>query len=336
MTAGIEIFANGSAGFVNTRTDHWHRLGQVIPQGTTIEEGMRIAHLTGWDVRKLALFAEETKLDVNGVETVRIPAIERYATVRTNPITGGTEFLGDVGSRYTVIQNEEHAEFLETLTDITGAEIETAGSLFGGRRVFISMKMPESIVVGGEDVTDLYLIALNSHDGTSGFDVCVSAIRPVCHNTVTAAFRGAKTSVSIRHTANARGRVQDAREALGMSFAYRERFQLEAEALMAQTFTDGQFDDFLAGLFDVETLRVDEISTRKSNQMQEVRNLWNSSPTLLSTKGTRYGAFQAYTEYTSHFSGAHGENAQEREINRAQREALSNGQRTKAWELLSV
>lgn len=328
MVAGIEIFENGQAGFVNTRTDAWHRLGETVPEGTTILEGMATAHLLDWNVRKLALSATEfTEDGINIVE-----ATGRYATVRTNPVTGKTDFLGDVGDRYTVIQNEEHAEFLETLTDVTGANIETAGSLFGGRRVFISMKMPESIVVGGTDVTDLYLIALNSHDGTTGFDVCVSAIRPVCYNTVTAAFRGAKTKVSIRHTATARGRVQDARDAMGMTFKYAERFQAEAEALLATPMSTNDFDLWLDELYEAG----DEPSTRKQNIMQDVRNLWTGSGTIQDGVGNRYGAFQALTEYTTHFAGAHGKSEAERQINRAQRDVLDNTIRTRALELLSA
>jgi phage/plasmid-like protein (TIGR03299 family) len=333
MTAGIEIFANGQAGFVSARgINAWHMLGTVMPGLVSVDEAMRLARLTGWDVRKLASFAEEVRLTDTGVETIRIPGQDRYFTVRTNPVTGQPEFLGDVGSRYTVIQNEEHAEFLTTLVDISGANIETAGSLFGGKKVFISMKCPESILVGGEDATDLYIIAMNSHDGSSGFEICLSAIRPVCWNTVTAAFRGAKHRFTVRHTATATGRINDAREALQMSFKYADVFQAEAEALLAQAFTDAQFDAFLAEIFEAG----DEPSTRKQNIMQDVRNLWESSPTLLSTAGTRYGAFQAFTEYQTHIAGSHGKSAEERNLARAQRDALDDKLRTQAWSYLAT
>lgn len=332
MVAGIENIAGTQGSFVSARESAWHMLGTVLPGEFSAEEGMRIAHLAGWDVRKLASFAEETVITETGVETFRIAGKDRYFTVRTNPVTGEREFLGDVGSRYTVIQNEDHAEFLNTLTDMSGAHFETMGSLFGGTRVFMSMKLPAHITVGG-DVTDMYLIALNSHDGSSEFKICVSTIRPVCHNTVTAAFAGAKTEVSMRHTRNATGRVQDAREALGMGFAYQERFQKEAEALLAQSFTDAQFDAFLASLFEVKD--VEDTSTRKKNIMQDVRNLWTGSTTLEIAKNTRYGAYQAFTEYTTHFAGAHGK-GQEQAINRAQRDVLDNKIRTRAFQLLSA
>ena len=334
MVAGIEII-DGQALYVDTRDDAWHKLGTVVPQGMTILEGMQVAHLLGWDVRKLQVFAEEVRLTPLGVETIKIPGTGRFLTVRTNPINGNIEFLGDVGSRYTVIQNEGHAEFLQLLVGMTNAEIQTAGSLDGGARVFISMKVPNHINVGG-DVTDLYLIGMNTHDGTSGLDVFLSAIRPVCKNTVTAALRGAKHRISIRHTASATGRIQDAREALDMTFKYTETYQTEAERLLGLSFTDAQFDGFLASLFDVAGKDKDDISTRMTNQMQEVRNLWESSPTLLGTKDTRFGAFQAATEYFTHFSGAHGKTRDERDANRAQRDVLDSKLRTKAWDILAT
>jgi phage/plasmid-like protein (TIGR03299 family) len=332
MVAGIENI-NGRGSFVSAREDAWHKLGVVLDSTFTAEQAMEHALLGGWNVRKLALFAKEVMLDESGVTEIIIPATERYATVRTNPVTKAVEFLGDVGSRYTVIQNEAHAEFLNMLVDESGAHFETAGSLFGGKRVFLSMKMPNHIDIGG-DITDLYLIALNSHDGTSEFQVCVSAIRPVCHNTVTAAFRGAKTTFSLRHTANALGRVQDAREALGMSFKWADAFQATGEALLAQSFTDAEFDAFTAELFGTTNLAADEISTRKRNQIQDLRNLWHNSPTLEGTAGTRYGAFQTFTEYSTHFAQANGKSAAEQATNRAVRDVFDIKGRTRALDLL--
>lgn len=329
---GIEQIQGTAGSFVSAREIAWHKLGTVLPGTFSSEEGMKIAHLAGWNVRKLKAFAEETIISETGVETIRVEGNGRYFTVRTNPVTGQTEYLGDVGSDYTVIQNEENAEFLDTLVDEAGSHWETMGSMFGGRRTFMSMKMPESVNVDG-DITDAYLIAMNSHDGSCAFQVCVSMIRPVCYNTVTAAFKGAKHKHSIRHTRNATARVQEAREALGMTFAYMEEFQAQAEALQAQSFTDKEFDAFLLSLFGVKD--EEKMSTRQANINQEIRNLWNSSPTLLGTKGTRYGAFQAFTEYATHFSGAHGKGEQ-REINRAQRELTDDKVRTRAFQLLSA
>lgn len=317
------------ASFVTAREDAWHKLGVTLPGTFTAEEAMEHAHLGGWNVRKVPLSAHDITPD--GVTVVDVPG--KFATVRTNPVTKDVEPLGVVGDRYTVIQNEAHAEFLNTLVDESGAHFETAGALFGGRQVFISMKMPNHIEVGG-DVTDLYLIGRNAHDGTSPFEVFTSAIRPVCHNTVTAALRGAKSKHSIRHTSSATGRVQEAREALGMAFKYADAYKDAMEALIARKMDNRGFERFLDKLFEVKDR--EDTSTRKLNQMDAVRALWSGSPTLQDTKGTRLGAFQALTEYTSHFSEAHGRTRQEREVNRAQRDVLDSKLRTRALELLAA
>lgn len=329
MAHNLDEIVEGVHAYVGARQDAWHRLGVTLASTFTAEEAMQYAHLGGWDVRKLPLTA--TQMDENGVTTVEVP--DRYATVRTNPITGQIEPLGVVGSRYTVIQNEEHAEFLNTLVDESGAHFETAGALAGGRRTFMSMRMPQHIEVDG-DVTNQYLIAVNSHDGSDAFRVFTSLIRPVCQNTVTAALRGAKSSYSIRHTASALGRIQDVRMALGMTFKYVERYQETIEGLLAERMSDKAFEEFLQSLFDVTD--PEDVSTRKSNQMDTVRALWSSSPTLLGTRGTRLGAYNAVTEYTTHFAAAHGKDNSEQALNRAARDAFDDKTRTKALDLLAV
>src|SRR5690606_19715075 len=85
---------------------------------------------------------------------------------------------------YTVIQNEEHAGLLNALVDESGAHFETAGALQGGKRVFITMKLPGHMSIGGVDRVDQYLAAMNSHDGSSAFTFMISPVRIVCQNTL--------------------------------------------------------------------------------------------------------------------------------------------------------
>src|SRR5690606_18501662 len=94
----------------------WHRLGTVKPDGQmTVEEALALANLSGWDVQKEPIFTEDGLV---------VPG--RNATVGT--ILGKRTVLGDVGDRYVVFQNEEHATFLQTLVDEAGAHVETAGA----------------------------------------------------------------------------------------------------------------------------------------------------------------------------------------------------------------
>ena len=70
-----------------------------------------------------------------------------HATVRED--TG--RVLGVVGDDYVVVQNRDCFAFLANLL---GSELifETAGSLWGGRQVFITAQLPDHITVGGDEV----------------------------------------------------------------------------------------------------------------------------------------------------------------------------------------
>ncbi|WP_241011298.1 hypothetical protein [Mycobacterium camsae] len=94
----ITTDANGIAhvSFANSRSDHWHRLGQSVGHAMTAHEALQAAHLAGWDVRKMALqVPQEPVIDPTGVTTPAPLAVpDYYATVRTNPINGRLDVLG--------------------------------------------------------------------------------------------------------------------------------------------------------------------------------------------------------------------------------------------------
>src|SRR3954454_14899980 len=87
MAHEIETFTDGTAAFFTARTDAWHRLGTVTTGCLTAAQGMDVAYLGGWDVRKETL------------QTVASGAAvpNRWATTRKHPKTGQREVLGMVG-----------------------------------------------------------------------------------------------------------------------------------------------------------------------------------------------------------------------------------------------
>jgi len=206
MAHELETWSDGTASFVSARQHAWHRLGTVLPAEFDAAQAMSYARLGGWNVRTMALQTAPV-LSADGVFGA-LPVPDQFATVRTNPVSGSVDVLGVVGRGYTVIQNEEHSDLLNRVVDESGgACFETAGSLRGGRSVFLSMKLPRTMNIGGIDPVDLYLIALNSHDGTSAFRLLVSPVRVVCANTQALALRRAQSSFSIRHTSGAKGNI---------------------------------------------------------------------------------------------------------------------------------
>jgi len=260
---------------------------------------MSLGHLGGWNVRKVPVTA--TEIHDDGVSTVEVP--NAFATVRTNPFTGQPDALGVVGAGYHPLQNEEHAEFLNHLADESGALFDTAGSLRGGRQVFVTMRLPKHLNVGGSDRVDLNIAALNSHDGSSAFRLVVTPVRVVCANTQHAALRNHVSSWSIRHTRNAKAAVQAARDALGLTFGYVDAFETEAERMINTSVTDAQFFELVGSLFgkpgpDAPTRTRNAARRRESS----LSRLWHDASTQHGIRGTAWAAYQSVVEYVDHYS----------------------------------
>lgn len=310
---------NGVVSFANSRTDAWHRLGQSVGHAMTAEEALHAAHLAGWNVHKRPLqVAQDPILTEDGVSTLAPLAVpEMFATVRTNPITGALEVLGVVGSKYTPVQNEESCTILNTLTEESGAVYETAGALRGGRETFLTMKLPKSMVLqgrnGAQDRTDYYIAALNSHDGSSRYRLVVTPIRIVCANTQAAAIARAVSSFGISHTSNARVAIQEAREALKLSWRYIEAFEDEVAALYATPMDTDQVASFARHLVKVDQADTEAAKKHRSEQAANIVTLFLSSPTVAPILGrTRWAAYNAVSEWTDHVApvrGVRGEQA---------------------------
>ena len=299
MAHDLETWFDGTASFISAREHAWHRLGTVLPAEFDAAQAMSRARLGGWNVRTMALQTAPVLSDDGVFGAMAVP--DQFATVRTNPVSGDVDVLGVVGRGYTVIQNEEHADLLNRIVDEGGAHFETAGSLRGGRSVFLSMKLPGTMNIGGIDPVELYLIALNSHDGTSAFRLLVSPVRVVCANTQALALRRAQSSFSIRHTSGAKGNIAQAREALGLTFKYAEVFEREAEQMIQASLTNAQFGQIIGKLWATES-ESKRSATITANRADVLTGLFADAPTNANIRGTRWAGYQAITEYLDHFA----------------------------------
>lgn len=308
MAHAIEEFADGTAAFFSARQTPWHRLGTVTPDALTAEDAMTTAYLAGWNVRKEPL--STTVIGPDGVTTLQVPG--RYATVRDNPKTNTPDAMGVVGEQYTPVQNEANADFLNALSHESGAHFETAGSLHEGRRVFVTMKMPQGILVGGSDAVDMYLVATNSHDGSTAFTIAVTPVRVVCANTLAAGLGRARSRVSIRHTKNATDRIQQARDTLGLTLAYVDEFDRAANALYEQEMTNRQFTAMVEDLWPEGKDETKVMRTIRERRAGQLGALFTKAPTNDNGRGTRWGAYNAVTEYFDWFAQVRGGDPDER------------------------
>lgn len=268
----------------------WHGLGNIIPGGISdIDEVLRLGGIT-YGVEKRAVrygWDGEVRTDP-----------DHFVTVRDD--TGDS--LGVVGARYEVIQNRQLFTFLEDLVAEHGVIWESAGALRDGRRVFVSMRVPQSVTVdpgGLDDEIVLFIAAINSHDGRSKAETVVTPWRPVCANTERFALRDARARWGIRHTSGAMDRIVEARRTLGLTVAYAETFAAEETALAHTDLAIAEFHRVIGDLWPVDG---DEDSARaQGNAARRVERLDAMFRAETERAGrSAYAAEKTITDYLDH------------------------------------
>ena len=145
------------------------------------------------------------------------------ATTRPSAKTPGT-VLGIVGERYRIVQNEEAFQFVDQLLG-SQLHFETAGSLHGGRRVWVLATLPDYVQVGGDAVRP-YVLLMNSHDGSTAVIAATTPVRVVCQNTLNwGLLSGAAAVLDPPHRTDQPPRMHEARRILELSIDYYEQFR---------------------------------------------------------------------------------------------------------------
>jgi len=283
----------------------WHNLANRIfnqDEDVSTQTMLDEAKLSNWNVRLSPLtdYIPETFNDVS----------ENSLVLRTNPFNGGTDVLATVGKRYHVLQNEELFAFADNIHDANPeCRWESAGSLKKGKVVFGSVDIPRTMVLdpqGANDQTKLYLIVWTSHDGSVAVQAAITPVRVVCQNTLNLAMRNAKQSFKIRHTQSVEGRIQVARETLGLALGYFDEFEVEAKALFAQAITDAEFSKLIQTIYPKPDKDAAKVALTKWENKVLIDDLYHNSPTNANIKGTKWGAFNALTERLDYFRSGRG------------------------------
>jgi phage/plasmid-like protein (TIGR03299 family) len=302
------------------------KLGTRLPDTFTAEDAMREAHLANWNVRKQPLFTA-------GPDGSPIVVPAKHALVRDNPFNAGRiDVLGTAGDAYQAIQNEEHAALLNALVEESGAHFELAGSVDGGRKVFISMKLPGHINIGGVDPINNSILAINSHDGSMAFTLMATPVRYACGNVLSIPYKGMSNMIRIRHTSGAQKHLlTQAREALDITFNYLDGFQEQAEQLINTTMTQARFEELITREFGAEEGAAAATVTRSERKIEQMQELFAEANTQEGIRNTAWAGFNALTEWVDHYAPTRGD---DRENARAEKAILYPSLKARALDLM--
>ncbi|WP_448635415.1 DUF932 domain-containing protein [Pedobacter panaciterrae] len=296
----------GKHSFFSVNEKAWHGLGQVIKEYPTSAEAIIHAGLD-YTVEKRPLFTYDSDNNTANSDTdIIIPEIEIpdfFATVRKD----NNAVLGVVGKDYQIVQNRDAFSFFDSIVGGDGIFYETAGALGQGERIFITAKLPDYIRVGNNDIIEKYLFLTTSHDGSGSITAAFTPVRIVCANTLNAAMKSKTNTIRIRHTANAKQRLEQAHTVMGISNKLSTELEDAFNHWRKVSITDKQVLQLIQRAMapNKETLNLlkagnnEDLSTCYKNMVDSAFQyaMTNETQQMETTKGTVFGAYNAVTGY---------------------------------------
>lgn len=231
----------------------WHGLGKVVQDAPDSEHALILAGLD-WAVEQRPIFQPAA----SGM--VQVPGF--FANVRVTDETA----LGIVGSKYKVLQNREAFAFMDGMLG-DGVRYETAGSLLGGREVWMCARLPEVFKLV-DDETETFVVVTNRHDGWAGVRALVAPVRVVCKNTLNLALRSAKRSWTCKHTGDMSAKLDEAKQALGLVRNYMAELMNTAEILASLKLAENDWNALVQKLIPAPEEAKHESTIERAKERQ--------------------------------------------------------------------
>lgn len=297
------IDKNDNFGFIGERSRIWHGLGLQIDEGLTAREAFPQIGLD-WDTELLPVYADM------GGQRIEVPSHRIHIRKDTQDV------LGVVTDGYEKIENGQLADFVDALAGEDAAcSVETAGSLYSGRKVFCLVKLPTIIKAAAEDLTDTYVCVSNGHGGFAAFSVFPTSVRVVCANTYNYAdARDAGKGIKFRHSGDMADKIKQARTALGIALKETEKFQEKVTALVGvgldvdttRAFMEMAWEDCF-GRINPEKLEkeaLEKLTQKRDNTVaQWLAKMEEPNQQIKGIAGTAWAAFNSVTEWMDHDRG---------------------------------
>ena len=280
---------------VGAREDAWHLLGQRCDKAATWEQAVELSGLN-WKVYKQRNYARQPA-------SGKVVETDSYTVFRDSD----NAQLGTVGPEYTVKQNRECFQFVDTLMEANGgAHYDSAGALGNGSRIWCAVRVPKAdIAVTPTDKHESYLVFTTAHDGSMAHTAKLTTVRVVCQNTLNSALSSEGAMFRVKHTAQADVRLDRAKQLMTGITVDAQALETKLQQLARRKMTRESMVTILNRLFPAPKEQ-DANTTRRENVLTEVLNLYSSNDNgaVPEIAGSAYNLLNAVTEYTDHYRSA--------------------------------
>ena len=220
------------------------------------------------------------------------------------------KILTNVGGDWNPVQNADAFEFFSEYVLAGDMEMNTAGSLKGGKNVFALAKVKESFDILGQDQVDSYLLFSNPHEYGKAVDVRFTPIRVVCNNTLTFSLQSSsKNFVKVGH--RSKFDADMVKQQMGIASEKFAQYKEMAEFLSTRRFTADTLIQYYNEVFPYTHRTAEDSPTKVEHLSKNAKAAFDAieqQPGAKFAEGSWWQAFNSVTYVTDHLQGRNADN----------------------------
>lgn len=272
----------------------WHGLGHQLSSRQPIEVWAREAGMN-WTIE-----SAEVRYVTGG--SSNLGSIHAFPDQRVLYRSDTQEPLSVVSSRYQVVQPKDILEFYRDLTEVGGFELETAGVLKDGKKLWALARTGQSVALKGKDTVNGYLLLATACDGTLATTAQFTSVRVVCNNTLQIALGDSAGAVKVPH--RSQFDAQAVKRQLGIAISSWDGFMVRMKALAERKVSDSAAEKFFQRVLTYPAGGPNmPLPTTNDRAIKVVQSLYagrGKGATLPSASGTTWGLVNSITEFVDH------------------------------------
>ncbi len=264
----------------------WHGLGNPLSDKQPLEIWLREAGMD-WAIQS------------SPVHYLTQNSAQVYADAKVLYRSDTGDALSVVSNRYQEVQPREVLEFYRDLVDLGGFELETAGVLKGGKKLWALARTGEETVLRGGDLVKGYLLLATACDGSLATTAQFTSVRVVCNNTLQMATGDNTGAIKVPHST--KFDASRVKQQLGIGVGHWQNFIRNIRSL-----ADRPVHTFEARRYLVEVLGDPSLSYHQQPNLKVLNHVFNlyigdgMGANMASASETAWGLVNAVTQYVDH------------------------------------
>ncbi|MFM0174613.1 DUF932 domain-containing protein [Paraburkholderia sediminicola] len=273
----------------------WHGLGNPLAANQPLEVWARQA---GMDWR-----IEEAEVRfVSGMAGSTLGSIHAFPEQKVLYRSDTKMPLSVVSSRYNVVQPETILEFYRDLVEVGGYELETAGVLRDGKKLWALARTGQNATLKGRDRVNGYLLLATACDGSLATTAQFTSVRVVCNNTLAIALGDSTGAIKVPH--RSQFDAQAVKRQLGIAISSWDGFMVRMKALSECKVNNTAAETFFRRVLTYPaTSASTPVPATNDSAIKSVQELFagrGKGADMASASGTAWGLLNSVTEFVDH------------------------------------